>query len=81
MHTNIDKNGLAIVTTTIEGDGFGFDAGDLVVIDHYDTTADNWIIKSAFDSNLTCNASGNEMVAINVKDVLRYLKNSKEVKQ
>lgn len=81
MHTNITSNVLAVVATAIEGDGFGFDAGDLVIIDHFDTDAENWVIKSAFDSNLTCNALGNEIVAINVKDVLRYLKNAKEVKQ
>lgn len=77
MHTNINSDGLAIVTTTIEGNDFGFDAGDLVVIDHFDVDTEKWIIKSAFDLNLTCNALDNEIVAINVKDVLRYLKNQK----
>lgn len=79
MHTNITSNVLAVVTTSIEGDEFGFDDGDLVVVDHYDTTADNWIVKSAFDPNLTCNVSSNEIVAINIRDILRYLKNQKEV--
>lgn len=79
MHTNINSDGLAIVTTTIEGNDFGFDAGDLVVVDHFDVDTEKWVIKSAFDSNLTCNALGSEIVAINVKDVLRYLKNQKDV--
>ena len=78
MHINIVEGSLAVITSTVEGDEFGFDPGDLVVVDHYDTVADNWVVKSAFDDSLTCNVSFNNIVALNVKDVVRYLKNAKE---
>ena len=81
MHINIVEGSLAVITSTVEGDEFGFDPGDLVIIDHYDTVADNWVVKSAFDDSLTCNVLSNNIVAINVKDVVRYLKNAKEVKK
>lgn len=74
MHSSIVEGSLAVITATVEGDEFGFDPGDLVVIDHYDTVADNWVVKSAFDESLTCNVSFNGIVALNVKDVVRYLK-------
>lgn len=81
MHINIVEGSLAVITSTVEGDEFGFDPGDLVVVDHYDIVADNWVVKSAFDDSLTCNVSFNNIVALNVKDVVRYLKNIKEVKK
>ena len=81
MHINIIEGSLAVITATVEGDEFGFDPGDLVVVDHYDTVADNWVVKSAFDESLTCNVSFNNIVALNVKDVVRYLKNAKEFKK
>lgn len=81
MHINIIEGSLAVIAATVEGDEFGFDPGDLVVIDHYDTVADNWVVKSAFDDSLTCNVLFNNIVALNVKDVVRYLKNIKEVKK
>lgn len=81
MHINIIEGSLAVITSTVEGDEFGFDPGDLVVVDNYDTVADNWVVKSAFDDSLTCNVLSNSIVALNVKDVVRYLKNAKEVKK
>ena len=81
MHINIIEGSLAVITSTVEGDEFGFDPGDLVVIDHYDTVADNWVVKSASDDSLTCNVSFNNIVVLNFKDVVRYLKNAKEVKK
>lgn len=80
MHINNVEGSLAVITSTVEGDEFGFDPGDLVIIDHYDMVADNWVVKSAFDDSLTCNVSFNNIVALNVKDVVRYL-NTKEVKK
>lgn len=77
MHINIVEGSLAVITATVEGDEFGFDPGDLIV-DHYDTVADNWVVNSAFDESLTCNISFNNIVALNVKDVIRYLKQKKE---
>ena len=81
MHINNVEGSLAVITATVEGDEFGFDPGDLVVVDHYDTVADNWVVRSAFDESLTCNVLFNNIVALNVKDVVRYLKNVKEVKK
>ena len=81
MHINIVEGSLAVITATVEGDEFGFDPGDLVVVDHYDKVADNWVVRSAFDESLTCNVLFNNIVALNVKDVVRYLKNVKEVKK
>lgn len=78
MHINIVEGSLAVITATVESDEFGFDPGDLVVIEHYDTVADNWVVKSTFDDNLTCSVSPNNIVALNVKDVVRYLKQKKE---
>lgn len=80
MHINIVDGSLAVITSTVEGDEFGFDPGDLVIIDHYDIVADNWVVKSAFNDSLTCNVSFDNIVALNVKDVVRYL-NTKEVKK
>lgn len=80
MHINIVEGSLAVITSTVEGDEFGFDPGDLVIIDHYDIVADNWVVKSAFNDSLTCNVSFDNIVALNVKDVVRYL-NTKEVKK
>ena len=78
MHINVDNGGLAVITATIESDGYGFDPGDLVIIDHFDVELERWIVKSAFDSSLTCIVTCNEIVAINVKDIVRYLKQKKE---
>lgn len=78
MHINTVEGSVAVITATVESDEFGFDPGDLVVVDHYDTVADNWVVKSTFDDNLTCSVSPNNIVALNVKDVVRYLKQKKE---
>lgn len=78
MHINIIEGSLAVITATVEGSEFGFDPGDLIVVDHYDIVADNWVVKSAFDESMSCRVSTDKIVAINVKDVVRYLKNAKE---
>lgn len=77
MHTNITFGCLAVVTASVDGDEFGFDAGDLVIIDSYDSDCDKFVVKSAFDESLTCNMLGDEIVALNVKDVVRYLDQNK----
>lgn len=77
MHINTIEGSLAVITATVEGDEFGFDPGDLVVVDHYDVTTEAWIVKSAFNETLTCAAQLDELVALNVKDVVRYLDQNK----
>lgn len=32
MHINIVEGSLAVITATVEGDEFGFDPGDLIVV-------------------------------------------------
>lgn len=76
MHTNIIEGSLAVVTASVDGDEFGFDAGDLVIIDHYDSDCDKFVVKSAFDESLTCNMLGDEIVALNKNELTKYLNNN-----